>query len=42
MHERAFVLQPLASLAPEAVIPGRGPLSALLALVSEQAIERLD
>lgn len=42
MHERAFVLQPLAALAPEAVIPGRGPLSALLALVAEQAIERLD
>ena len=42
MHERAFVLQPLAALAPEAVIPGRGPLSELLALVAEQAIERLD
>ncbi len=30
MHERAFVLEPLAELAPELVVPGRGPLKALL------------
>ena len=42
MHERAFVLQPLAALAPEAVIPGRGPVSTLLPSVAGQAIERVD
>lgn len=30
LHERAFVLHPLAEVAPELVIPGRGPLRALL------------
>lgn len=42
MHERAFVLQPLAALAPEVVIPGRGPVSALLPSVAAQAIVRAD
>jgi 2-amino-4-hydroxy-6-hydroxymethyldihydropteridine diphosphokinase len=42
MHERAFVLQPLAALAPEAVIPGRGPVSGLLPSVAGQTIERVD
>jgi len=41
MHERAFVLVPLAEIAPAAVIPGRGPVAALLAGVQSQAIERL-
>jgi 2-amino-4-hydroxy-6-hydroxymethyldihydropteridine diphosphokinase len=31
MHERRFVLEPLAELAPEAVIPGHGPVETLLA-----------
>lgn len=31
LHERRFVLEPLAELAPEAVVPGRGRVSALLA-----------
>jgi 2-amino-4-hydroxy-6-hydroxymethyldihydropteridine diphosphokinase len=31
MHERAFVLGPLAELAPGLEIPGRGPLEALIA-----------
>jgi len=45
MHERAFVLVPLAELArdlaPELTIPGRGPLALLLLGASGQAIERL-
>lgn len=40
-HERAFVLAPLAELAPENVIPGRGRVSELLAGVADQRIERL-
>lgn len=31
MHERAFVLVPLAEIAPDAVVPGRGPVKGLLA-----------
>lgn len=31
IHERRFVLEPLAELDPDLVVPGRGPLSALLA-----------
>ena len=42
MHERAFVLAPLAEIAPDAVIPGKGPVAALLASCRNQKIERLD
>lgn len=42
MHERAFVLQPLAALAPDLVIPGRGPVSSLLPSVAGQAIAQVD
>lgn len=41
MHLRAFVLVPLAEIAPDLVIPGRGPLAGLLAPVANQRIERL-
>ena len=41
MHERAFVLAPLAEVAPGLVIPGRGDVASLLAGVADQAIERL-
>lgn len=40
LHERAFVLLPLAELAPELAIPGRGPVQALLGAVGGQRIER--
>jgi 2-amino-4-hydroxy-6-hydroxymethyldihydropteridine diphosphokinase len=39
-HERSFVLLPLAELAPDLVIPGRGPVQALLGAVTGQRIER--
>lgn len=41
LHERAFVLLPLAELDPQLFIPGRGPVSDLLAAVSTQVIERV-
>ena len=41
LHERAFVLWPLAEIAPELVIPGRGSLRALLPGVAGQRIDRL-
>lgn len=41
-HERAFVLAPLAELAPQLRLPGRdAPLARLLQDVADQAIERL-
>jgi 2-amino-4-hydroxy-6-hydroxymethyldihydropteridine diphosphokinase len=40
MHERAFVLAPLAEIAPDAAIPGRGPAAACLARLDDQRIER--
>jgi 2-amino-4-hydroxy-6-hydroxymethyldihydropteridine diphosphokinase len=41
MHERAFVLAPLAEIAPELSIPGRGPLGPLLAACADQRIHPL-
>jgi 2-amino-4-hydroxy-6-hydroxymethyldihydropteridine diphosphokinase len=41
LHERAFVLVPLAQIAPGLAIPGRGPLQALLAAVDTSALEAL-
>jgi len=41
MHERAFVLAPLAEVAPDLAIPGRGAVRALLANVGDQGISIL-
>ena len=41
LHERAFVLLPLAELDSKLFIPGRGAVSALMASVSSQVIERV-
>lgn len=41
LHERAFVLAPLAECDPELVIPGRGRVDGLLPAVADQAIERI-
>ncbi len=42
MHERAFVMAPLAEIAPDAIVPGRGPVpvrvSELLAGVDVQSV----
>ena len=41
MHERAFVLLPLSEIAPDSVIPGRGPIGELLSKLSNQGVTRL-
>ncbi|MDR2092060.1 MAG: 2-amino-4-hydroxy-6-hydroxymethyldihydropteridine diphosphokinase [Azoarcus sp.] len=41
MHQRAFVLLPLADIAPDLVIPGIGALAPLLETVRNQRIVRL-
>ncbi len=41
-HERAFVLKPLAEIAPQAAVPGRGTAAALLAACPDQDVERID
>jgi 2-amino-4-hydroxy-6-hydroxymethyldihydropteridine diphosphokinase len=42
MHERAFVLRPLAELDPYARIPGHGLVSDLLPGVADQRVTRID
>ena len=37
-HQRAFVLLPLLEIAPDCVIPGRGPARELLAKVQDQGV----
>ncbi|WP_374601521.1 2-amino-4-hydroxy-6-hydroxymethyldihydropteridine diphosphokinase [Arenimonas sp.] len=41
LHERAFVLVPLAEISPELVVPGRGPVGQLLAKVDASGIEAI-
>ena len=41
MHERAFVLAPLAEIAPDIAIPGKGRAAALLAACADQKIEKI-
>ncbi len=41
MHERAFVLAPLAEIAPHWVIPGHGKVSELLRVVDSAGVTRL-
>jgi 2-amino-4-hydroxy-6-hydroxymethyldihydropteridine diphosphokinase len=41
MHERAFVLLPLAEIAPRCVIPGRGRVSELLRAIDASGVKQL-
>ena len=42
LHERAFVLAPLAEIAPDAMVPGRGRVQDLLARVDCNGVSRID
>ena len=42
LHERAFVLAPLAEIAPEAMVPGRGRVQDLLARVDCKGVSRIN
>ena len=42
MHERAFVLVPLAEIAPEAMVPGRGRVSELVTAVDAASVTKID
>ena len=42
MHERVFVLKPLAEIAPDIAIPGKGKARDLLAACKDQSVERID
>jgi 2-amino-4-hydroxy-6-hydroxymethyldihydropteridine diphosphokinase len=42
LHERAFVLVPLVEIAPDLIVPGRGPARALLAAVDASTCRVLE
>jgi 2-amino-4-hydroxy-6-hydroxymethyldihydropteridine diphosphokinase len=42
MHARAFVLVPLAEIAPDAMVPGHGTVADLLSDVDIGGVEKLD
>jgi 2-amino-4-hydroxy-6-hydroxymethyldihydropteridine diphosphokinase len=42
MHERAFVLQPLAEIGPEAIVPGRGTVRELAAAAGSEGVTRMN
>ncbi|HEX7812110.1 MAG TPA: 2-amino-4-hydroxy-6-hydroxymethyldihydropteridine diphosphokinase [Burkholderiales bacterium] len=42
LHERAFVLAPLAEIAPDAIVPGRGRVEDLLDQVDRSGVELID
>jgi 2-amino-4-hydroxy-6-hydroxymethyldihydropteridine diphosphokinase len=42
LHERAFVLLPLADVASQLVLPGRGPVAVLAAAADTSGLRRLD
>jgi 2-amino-4-hydroxy-6-hydroxymethyldihydropteridine diphosphokinase len=41
LHERAFVLAPMAEIEPRLIIPGRGSVADLLLLCADQQIEKI-
>jgi 7,8-dihydro-6-hydroxymethylpterin-pyrophosphokinase len=41
LHERAFVVRPLADIAPHVVVPGLGRAQDLLARVADQQADKL-
>ena len=41
MHERAFVVVPLAEIAPRRIVPGRGTVTRLLAQIDAASVTRL-
>ena len=41
-HERAFVLAPWLDIEPDAVLPGHGPVTELLAKVGTEGVTKLD
>jgi 2-amino-4-hydroxy-6-hydroxymethyldihydropteridine diphosphokinase len=41
MHERAFVMVPLAEIAPDCVVPGRGRVSELVAAIDAGSVAKL-
>ena len=42
LHERAFVLAPLAEIAPDAIVPGQGRVGDLLDRVDRSSVELID